>query len=155
MGSIRIVAMVLLLYILLSHCSHCFIVIAIVTWFLHSAVVIVVIIYCHGSDHCSCCDCDCTVILLLMSVDFYPALGCCLLYFIHCDDGLGLLLVTTASSSNDPQELTSHGTSIHKTVPSSPSKQSHEEAGLNLCFDTIADRGNWCAKLLQSRFCAI
>jgi hypothetical protein len=129
MGSI--VAVVLSLYTLLLHCSHWFIFIAFVTWFLHSAVVIVVIVYHRGSDCCSCPGSNCAVILFLLLVDWYPALGCCFLHFIHCDDGLGSLLVTTASSSNDPQELTSHGTSIHKTALSSPSKQSHEEAGLN------------------------
>jgi hypothetical protein len=43
-----------------------------------------------------------------------------------------IVAVTTASSSNDPQELTTHGgTSIDTTAPLSPSKQSHEEARLN------------------------
>jgi hypothetical protein len=131
MGSIRIVAVVLSSSISLLHCSHRLIVIAFVTWFLHSAVIIVVIIYHCGSDHCSCHDNNHTVILLLLWVDCYPALGCWLLHPIHCDDGLILLLVTTASSSDDPQELTTHGTSSNTTAPLSSSKQSHEEAGLN------------------------
>jgi hypothetical protein len=38
---------------------------------------------------------------------------------------------TTASSSDDPQELTTRGTYSDTTVPLSPSKRSHEEAGLN------------------------
>jgi hypothetical protein len=43
---------------------------------------------------------------------------------------------TTASSMNDPQELTTHGTSndIVTTAPSSPLQQSHEEVGLKLCL---------------------
>jgi hypothetical protein len=91
MGSI--VAVVLSLYTLLLHCSHWFIFIAFVTWFLHSAVVIVVIVYHRGSDCCSCPGSNCAVILFLLLVDWYPALGCCFLHFIHCDDGLGWLLL--------------------------------------------------------------
>jgi hypothetical protein len=38
----------------------------------------------------------------------------------------------TEASSNDPEELTTHGNSNDETTPPSPSKRSREDAGLEL-----------------------